>query len=139
VEVRCHSPLVPPSFYPRIPEKTIVEEHGDADLLQVLADDYSRRILVTADEEPMTAKSLAEECDASLTTVYRRVSELKEHGLIEERTEVSPEKSHHSVYETVLEDVRVTVADGSISVAIETRDGLADSFTSMWGEIGDEV
>jgi predicted transcriptional regulator len=116
-----------------------VGSHKDTDLLQVLADDYSREILVAADGEPRTAKSLAESCDASLTTVYRRVSKLKSHGLIEERTEVSPEKSHHRVYETVLEDVRVTVSDGEISVAVETRDELADSFASMWEDMGEEV
>jgi predicted transcriptional regulator len=117
----------------------VVGSHKDTELLQVLADEYSRKILVAADEEPKTAKSLAESCDASLTTVYRRVSKLKSHGLIEERTEVSPEKSHHSVYETVLEDVRVTVSDGEMSVAVETRDELADSFTSMWEDMGEGV
>ncbi|KDE60400.1 AsnC family transcriptional regulator [Halostagnicola sp. A56] len=119
-------------------------QHGgpsnSAEIFQILADEYAREILLTADRDgPMTAKALSKECDASLATVYRRVSKLQDHGLIEERRTVDSDGSHRSEFETALEELHMEIADGELSLAIETRDELADNFTSLWSGIrGDE-
>ncbi|ELY34364.1 hypothetical protein C500_00477 [Natrialba magadii ATCC 43099] len=106
-----------------------------ADIFQILADEYARRILLAADNGPKTAKTLSEECDASLTTIYRRVSTLQEHDLIEERHTVDSDGSHRSEFETALEELHVDITDGQLSLTIETRDELADNFTSLWSDL----
>lgn len=105
---------------------------NSAAIFQVLADDYARRILVAADQGPMTAKALSEACDASLATVYRRCSMLQEHDLLEERTSVGPDGTHRSEFETVLEELHVDLSGGELSLTMETRDELADNFTALW-------
>jgi len=117
---------------------TTVQDGGTSDLpdlFQVLADDYARRILVAADREPMTAKALSDACDASLATVYRRASMLKEHGLLDERESIGPDGSHRSEFETTLEEIHVVLSDGELELALQTRDELADNFTSLWDGI----
>jgi len=111
-----------------------------AAIFQLLADEYARKILLAADRDgPKTAKTLSEECDASLTTVYRRVSTLQEHDLIEECRTVDSDGSHRSEFETTLEELHVDVTDGELSLTMETRDELADNFTDLWSGIrGDE-
>ncbi|WP_265109892.1 ArsR/SmtB family transcription factor [Halosolutus halophilus] len=118
-----------------------MQQEGDTDpgdVFQVLADDYARRILVAADRGPMTAKALSEACNASLATVYRRVSTLKEYDLVEERTSIGPDGSHRSEFETALEGLHVDLSDGELTLAMETRDELADNFTSLWDDIRGE-
>ena len=110
-----------------------------ATLFDVLADDYARRILVAADGGPKTAKALSEACDASLSTVYRRLSMLDEHDLVDERTTIGPDGTHRRKYETALEGLYVELAEGELRVAIETRDELADSFTDLWTDLRDET
>lgn len=100
-----------------------------------MADDYARRILVAADQKPMTAKDLSEACNASLTTVYRRVSMLQNHGLIEEHRTVGSDGSHRSVFETALEEFHVELSEGKLELTLETRDELADSFTGLWSDM----
>ncbi|WP_233710724.1 ArsR/SmtB family transcription factor [Natronococcus pandeyae] len=121
---------------------TVVPHGGTAastDIFQILADDYARKILLAADNGPKTAKTLSEECDASLTTIYRRVSTLQEHGLIEERHTVDSDGSHRSEFETALEELHVDISDGQLSLTVETRDELADNFTSLWSDLrGDD-
>lgn len=111
-------------------------QHGgsssSAAVFQLLADDYARQILIAADRGPKTAKALSEECDASLTTIYRRVSRLQEQGLLEERHTVDADGAHRSEFETALEALRVDLTDGDLSLTLETRDELADNFTSLW-------
>jgi DNA-binding transcriptional ArsR family regulator len=104
-------------------------------LFEVLADDYARRILVAADGEPRTAKDLSEACDASLATVYRRVSTLQEHDLIEERSTVDDDGSHRRTFVTTLEELHVDLSDGELSLSVEVSDDLADNFTALWGRL----
>lgn len=106
-----------------------------SEVFEVMADDYARRILVAADRKPMTAKDLSEACDASLTTVYRRVSMLQNQGLIEEHRTVGDDGSHRSVFETALEGFHVELSGGSLELTLETRDELADSFTGLWSDM----
>lgn len=109
-----------------------------SEVFQVLADDYARRILVAADQEPMSAKDLSDACDASLTTVYRRVSMLQEHGLIDERRSIGPDGAHRSTFETALEELHVDLSEGELTMTLETRDELADTFTSLWDALRDD-
>ncbi|MFC3959334.1 ArsR/SmtB family transcription factor [Halovivax cerinus] len=108
-------------------------------LFDVLADDYARRMLAAADGSPKTAKALSDACDASLSTIYRRLSMLDEHGLIDERTTIGPDGAHRREYETALEGLAVDLADGEFRVTVETADDLADSFTDLWTDIRDET
>jgi predicted transcriptional regulator len=110
-----------------------------ADLLQILADDYSRRILLAADEEPRTAKDLSDICDASLATIYRRVSTLQDHELVDERSTVDADGSHRRKYETTLEELHLEVEDGELTGSVTTRDELADNFTALWSNLRDRT
>ncbi len=119
-----------------------MQETGTTDppaLFQTLADEYARAILVAADQEWMTAKALSQACDASLSTVYRRLATLDERGLVEERTTVDSDRTHRREYKTSLERLSVEVSDGAMTVTLETRDELADSFTALWSDIRGET
>ncbi|WP_225336300.1 ArsR/SmtB family transcription factor [Halomicrobium urmianum] len=118
-------------------------QHGGSpnspEIFQILADEYARRILVAADTGPKTAKTLSEECDASLTTIYRRASTLQDLDLIEERNTVDEDGAHRSEFETTLEGLHLDLTDGELALTLETRDELADNFTSLWGDLrGDD-
>lgn len=116
---------------------------GEADssvtLLRVFADDYSRDILLAADEEPRTAKDLSQICDASLTTIYRRVSTLQDHDLVKVHSTIGSGGEHKHLFETTIEAFHVTISDGDLEVAVETRDELADNFTALWKRFRDST
>lgn len=101
-------------------------------LFQVFADDYSREILLAADEEPRTAKALSQICDASLTTVYRRLSTLQDHDLVAVHSTVGSGGEHKQRFETTIEAFHVTISDGHLQLSVDKRDELADNFTSLW-------
>ncbi len=119
-----------------------VQHGGSSDsaaIFQILADEYARKILLAADSGPKTAKTLSEECDASLTTIYRRVSTLQHHDLVEERRTVDSDGSHRSEFQTALDELHVDITDGQLSLTVETRDELADNFTALWSDLrGDD-
>ena len=118
---------------------TAGESADSAALLRLFADEYSRKILLAADEEPRTAKSLSRVCDASLTTVYRRLSTLQERGLVTVHSTVGSGGEHKRLFETTIESFRVDIDDGELDLSVETRDELADNFTSLWENFRENV
>ena len=114
-------------------------EATPADVFQLLADDYARRILLAADEEPRTAKDLSRICDVSLATVYRRVATLREHDLVDEHSTVGDDGAHRRQFETTLEELHLELTDGELDLSVARRDELADNFTSLWTDIRDST
>lgn len=109
------------------------EELSMEELLSVLDDEYARPILVAASAEPKSAKALAEACDASLPTVYRRLDTLEAHDLITERTELDDDGHHYSTYEATLQSVAIELDEEGLTadVSREPTDA-ADRFTELW-------
>ncbi|WP_323676820.1 winged helix-turn-helix domain-containing protein [Halorubellus sp. PRR65] len=98
----------------------------------LLDDDYARDILAAASEETRSAKELADAIDASLPTVYRRVDDLVDAGLLVEETEVWGDGNHHSVYVTALSRVELALSEGTFEMQLETKTDVADRFTDMF-------
>lgn len=49
---------------------------------QLLADDYSQKILVTTYSSPMSAQRLSKTCQIPIAACYRRIHELEQAGLL---------------------------------------------------------
>lgn len=108
---------------------------GDCDIEDIAAlleDATVRTILTETSVEPMSATTLSERCDASEPTIYRRLEDLRECDLIEERTR--PDLSgghHHKVYSPTLERVTVELQDGDLTLTLDRREDMADRFTRL--------
>ena len=118
---------------------TLGENSQSAALLELFADDYSREILLAADETPKTAKELSRRCDASLATIYRRISTLQEHGLIRVHSTIGSGGEHKQRFETTIETLHVAISDGKLELSVETRDELADNFTTLWNNFRENI
>lgn len=92
----------------------------------------ARTILRRTSQEPMSARTLSEHCDASQPTVYRKLEELRECGLLVERTQLDPEEGHHrTLYATNLRRIIVHLDDGTLDLQIDRREDIADRFTRL--------
>jgi len=78
-------------------------------VLEVLGDEACRHILGETGAEPMTANELADICDLSVSTTYRKLSRLKESGLLEERLRMCRSGKHTREYVRRFDGVRVSV------------------------------
>ena len=98
----------------------------------LLEDPTVRTILTQTSQQPMSATSLSDHCDASQPTVYRRLDDLRECGLLVERTKPDPEGGHHrTLYSTNLERITVELEDDGLTVRIDRREDMADRFTDL--------
>ncbi|THE63340.1 ArsR family transcriptional regulator [Salinadaptatus halalkaliphilus] len=100
---------------------------------ELLEDEYARSILAAISVESLSAEELAEECDASPPTVYRRLNRLQEHDLIDEEQIPSPDGHHYRRFSARLEQVTIELQDGSYAVSIErTETDAVDRFTKLY-------
>jgi DNA-binding transcriptional ArsR family regulator len=110
----------------------VPEDDTPADLFALLEDEYARAILVETSQRPMSAPALAEACDASRPTIYRRIDRLKDHDLVAETTEPDRDGHHRRTYVARLRSISVNLEDGTFTVSVDRRADPADRFTDMW-------
>jgi len=111
----------------------VSEDSDPTAVLSVLDDEHARAILAAASTQPMSASELSEACDASTATVYRRIDDLTELGLLEESINVRSDGNHHRVYRATLQRFTLELADGEFTTEVEVEsEDVADRFTRMW-------
>ncbi|SFK88603.1 Helix-turn-helix domain-containing protein [Halogranum rubrum] len=111
------------------------DDPDDLAVLRLLHDEYARSILTATSQESLSAQELAEACDASLTTVYRRVDDLVAQGLVTEATELDPSGNHYTTYEAAVEHIDIDIENGALNVTITQQSDVADRFTRVWEDI----
>lgn len=114
-----------------------VSEEPDIETVAgLLEDPTARAILTHTSQQPMSARTLKQRCEASGPTIYRRLERLRECDLLVERTRPDPEAGHHrTVYAPNLRRVTVTLADGELRLDIDRREDMSDRFTRLIEEI----
>lgn len=96
----------------------------------LLANPTALTILRKTSTQPMSARRLSDHCEASQPTVYRKLDELRECGLLVERTKPDPAAGHHrTVYATNLRRIVVQVDDGTVTLRIDRQEDIADRLT----------
>jgi len=120
-----------PARNPRI----VADDRPIEDILDTIGDEHARRVLASISREPKPAKELAEECDLSLPTIYRRIEMLEEHDLVKDRTLVADDGNHYKVYECNFESTVISLDDDEYRVRIYREENLPDRFSQLWDDL----
>ncbi|MFC7058461.1 ArsR/SmtB family transcription factor [Halovenus salina] len=107
-------------------------------VLDTIGDEHARELLAAISREPRSAKELADECELSLPTVYRRIEMLEEHELVTDQTRVTEDGNEYNVYESDFESTVVTLDNDEYQVRIYRENNLPDRFSQLWEELCDE-
>ena len=112
-----------------------MDERSIEDILDTIGDKHARTVLASISRESRSAKELAEECDLSLPTVYRRIEMLDEYDLVKDRTLVADDGNHYNVYESNFESTVISLEDDEYQVQIYREDNLPDRFGQLWDDL----
>ncbi|WP_435102086.1 ArsR/SmtB family transcription factor [Halarchaeum sp. P4] len=105
------------------------EDANTVAVLDALGDETCREILRSADGETPTVGELAATCDVSESTVYRRLSELRDLGLIEPAN--WPVATDGTEYRTTFDTVSVALEDGEFALSLNDADGVGSTLQSI--------
>lgn len=102
-------------------------------LVQGLADEYSRKILLSAIPAAKSVEDMSKENDIPLSTCYRRVHELLDaQMLLVERIIVTPDGKKYELLRSAYRAVNVTFDGGVMKVDATINEDVADKLRRMW-------
>ena len=100
---------------------------------ELLEDEYARSILAETSTEPLSATELAERCEASSPTVYRRLERLQELDLLAAEQTLDPDGHHYRRFSARLERVTIELVDGEYQISVDrTDEDAVDRFTKLY-------
>lgn len=117
-----------------------VQEIGDGsshELMDTIGDEMARRLLIAVRKNPQSAKELAESCEMSLPTVYRRMDALMDHGLVTERTVVTDDGNHYKEYQCNFDRTLISLSDQQFDIEIYRQGNDSDSSAEPWDGFGE--
>lgn len=109
---------------------------GESDVREIAAlleDEYAHAILIQTSTTDMSASELSEACEASVSTIYRRIEQLQKHELLAERMKLDRDGHHYKTYTAQLERIEIELRDGRFEIEITHRpEDAADRFTDLF-------
>ena len=102
-------------------------------LVQGLADEYSRKIILSAIPKAKSVEDMSRENDIPLSTCYRRVHELlNSQILLVERIIVTPEGKKYELLRSSYRAVNVTFDGGVMKVEAVINEDVAEKLRRLW-------
>lgn len=106
-------------------------EGAVTDLLDLFEDATCRAILEATSGEALSAAEIVATCEVSTSSAYRKLNQLTDAGLLEERVRIRRSGNHTSEYVRNFEDVVISLGgDEGMVLCVSHRDG-ADGSTAV--------
>lgn len=114
----------------------VSDEPSKQRILAAMADEYSRKILTATIIEPISALELSKKYEIPITTVYRRIEELVEAGLLAAvKSGRTTDGKWFDLYRSILRRIDVGFENGDVRIEIIVNEHVSDRFTRMWTSI----
>ena len=102
-------------------------------LVQGLADEYSRKILLSTIPKAKSVEDMSRENDIPLSTCYRRVHELLDNQiLVVEKIIVTPDGKKYELLRSAYRAVNVTFDGGVMKVDAMINEDVAEKLRRLW-------
>ncbi len=105
-------------------------------LLSSLADEYSRKILLTTLYEAKSVEDLSRAQNIPISTCYRRVNEMKELGLlIVEKTVLTEDGKKFELYRSAFRSIKMDFENGELVIDAVLNEDIATRMGRLWASL----
>lgn len=102
-------------------------------LVQSLADEYSRKILLSTIPSPKSVEDISRENDIPLSTCYRRVHELLEAQIVViDKIIVTNDGKKYELLRAAYRAVTVSFVNGVMKVDVVINEDVAEKLRRLW-------
>jgi len=98
----------------------------DEELLSLLGDEYTRRVLQAVTEQRRSGREVMEAADVSKATAYRRLSRLQDAGLVESELVLDLDGHHHEEFYAVVDRADISVSSDGVDIALAADEKAAE-------------
>jgi len=115
----------PPEFPSTVPSTASERaDHGVPvaadELLELLGDEYTYRVFEAVVEQPRTGREIMDTTGVSKATVYRRLEELEEAGLVESTLNIAEDGNHCKQFHAVVSSIQVRFDNDGFTASVES-------------------
>ncbi len=109
---------------------------SDDDIISILADIYSREIIILLTNNELTTQEIATKLDIPISTCYRKIKFLEYMKMIKKTKVIRTlEGLDESYYKGLVAEIEIKFKDGKISYKIE-RLKMDEKIVRLWQEFG---
>jgi DNA-binding transcriptional ArsR family regulator len=109
-------------------------------ILDALGDPAAREILLMLNDAPMSAQELLAGNRIPQSTLYRKLHELQEIGLVGvQRTAITSEGKRVDLYRSLLERLAVEMYGRTLRIDVKYRDLASERLQTMWKDFRRET
>ncbi|HTW39424.1 MAG TPA: helix-turn-helix domain-containing protein [Thermoplasmata archaeon] len=109
-------------------------------ILEALGDRWSREILLLLNDSPRSAQEIQSANRIPQSTLYRKLHELSEIGLIGvQRSVISSDGKRVELYRSLLDELKVEMRGARLRVDVRFRDLAAERLKEMWRDVRKEA
>ena len=109
-------------------------------ILDALGDPAARGILLMLNDAARSAQELLQSNQIPQSTLYRKIHDLQQLGLVGvQRTAITAEGKRVDLYRSLLEELRVDLAGGSLRIEVRFRNLSAERLKQMWHRVREEA
>ena len=105
-------------------------------IMQAMADDCSLAILRGTTERACSAMEIIHQCALPPSSVYRRISEFVDAGLLAvERMVITKDGKKFSLYRSTVRDIRAEYKSGEFELNISLNENVVSKLTRLWSSM----
>jgi DNA-binding HxlR family transcriptional regulator len=109
-------------------------------ILEALGDRWSREILLILNESPRSAPEIQATNRIPQSTLYRKLHELTEIGLVGiQRSVISSDGKRVELYRSLLDELRVEMRGARLRIDVRFRDLSSERLKEMWRDVRKEA
>jgi DNA-binding HxlR family transcriptional regulator len=109
-------------------------------ILEALGDRWSREILLMLNESPRSAQDIQATNRIPQSTLYRKLHELSEIGLIGiQRSVISADGKRVELYRSLLDELKVEMRGARLRIDVRFRDLSSERLKEMWRDVRKEA
>lgn len=102
-------------------------------LMQSLADEYCRRIILNTMGKAQSVEELSQSQNIPIATAYRRVNEMNEIGILAiEKTILTEDGRKYPLYRSSFSSINIGLRQTEISVEVEFNEDVATRLARLW-------
>ena len=109
-------------------------------IINALGDPVNRHLLGFLDNAPHSVQEILTELAVPKSTVYSRLHDLRELGLVAvQRTVITPEGKRTDLFRSLMEEARVDIRGRLVTLTMKSRDLATERLKTLWSDLRTEA
>ncbi len=114
----------------------VSDEEKALEVIKVLADEYSRKIVLTIISNSLPIEEISKEQHIPVSTCYRRIHEMLEYGIVRpDRTIIHDDGKKFVCYKSSFRNATIQLESGELKVDLVSNRDPADKLSDIWSTL----